>query len=524
VRMDVPIVSYLAGFTAEQPGGKREVEYEHGETVVIPDGQVVVSMQTVARALYERFRFCPTKREAINSNKDFTAFYRSVTRAFSRLTDRSVLAHHGPAVETGDKTSDAYGQRYSVNVPQLSSFPLGSETPPLSTAAESPIAPAGSYVDTFALRLEDGREVVDVPAMFDQLVREHTGQWSTFTEQAVKSTTASRDPTENFRTKESGVAGFSWQRRQAQPSTVGREDDQENSRHVTTGAYKSGHSTRGERAHIPCAIPFFVLEIDGETPQSCVEYARRITRWLKGIGVPLKSVTVTYTGNQSFHIRLPAGLFGKPIFRSTREATRTIRELYSMIEEKVGRPGSAHVDGALASPLHHIRAIGSVHEGLYSKEGTTRYCVGFTAEQVLRFPLGAIREFSARYDGYTLPRPGEASIHQGLHDLLTEACERAQATGEMDEDRSSSAGIFEEIYREGVEEGEEFAPGLIGRNLAARIVSLNLLQSGCSTQDAWLALREWNEKNSPPLGESPGDATGELRYVFERAQNEEAQL
>lgn len=525
VRMEIPSVSYLAGLTAQQPEGERVIEYDHGDTVTVPEGQIVVSVQKVARALYERFYWYPTRRADINSDQRFTLFYKGVVRALQRLTDTSVLDHHGPAIDTGDRKSDAYGQRYSVNIPNLFSLPLASTTPSLSTASKKPMPPAGSYVDTFVAEGSDGRAVVDVAAMFDELVREHTDQWKTFREQAVKSTTASKDEAENFRVGERGVDGFSWQRRQARESTVDRDDGQENSRHVTTGAYKEGHATSDDRSHLPCAIPFIVLEIDGETPQLCLEYARWIIRWLDSMDVPLESLTVTYTGNRSFHIRVPAGLFGKPVFRSTREATKTIRELYDMIEDEIDRLGGAHVDSALASPLHHIRAVGSVHEGLYSKESKTRYCVAFSGEELLHFSLGAIREFSARYDGYTLPRPGEAPYHEGLHDLLQEAHSRARASREEEDgSMTASRGIIDKIRLEGIDKGEEFYSGYVGRNLAARLLSLHLLQSGLSTQDAWLALQDWNEKNSPPLGEAPGDYTRELRYVFERAEEDAPHL
>jgi hypothetical protein len=526
--MEVAIVSYLAGLEREQPSGRRTIEYDHGETVEVASGEIVVSMQKVARALYQRFYFQPTPRGSTTADGDFHAFYRTVTNAFGRLANTPVLDHNGPAIETGDRTSDAYGQRYSVNIPAIAQLPLCSSTPPVLFQCQSQQPPAGSYderfVDGYSLELEDGTEVVDVAAMYDRLVATHTDQWSTFTEQAAKSTTASNDSRENFRTRETGVKGFDWQRRQARPSTVDRDDDKENSRHVTTGAFKPECSTDTERKHLPCTVPFVVLEIDGETPQLCLEYARRILRWLGSIDVPLESVTVTYTGNQSFHVRLPAGLFGKPIFRSSREATKTLRELYGLIEDKIDQLGGAHVDGALASPLHHIRAIGSVHEGRYAAENKTRYCVGFTGEEILTYPLNAIREFASRYDGYTLPRPGKAPLNGNLQDLLREACTLSQQVYETDDDRSTSRGIVDKIRREGVQEGEEFGDGMVGRNLAARLVSLHLLQSGCSDQDAWLALQDWNEKNSPPIGEAPGDYPTELRYVFEKAQEDAPRL
>lgn len=517
VRMEVAIVSYLAGLTAEQPDGECVIEYEHGETVTVDDGEIIVSMQKVARALYQRFYFYPTRRTDINADPAFTAFYRSVVRAFDRLSDTPILDHRGPAIDTGDKSSDAYGQRFRVNMPGLHSLPLGSSSPSLSL---SPMAPAGPYVDTFAVGLDDGTEVVDVPALFDRLVREHTGQWETFAEQAAKSTQASDDPSENFRVAERAVKGFQWQRRQARPSTV---EGGVNSRHVTTGAYKESRATSEDRAHLPCTIPFIVVEIDGETVALCLEYARRIVRWLASIDVPLDLVTVTYTGNTSFHIRLPAGLFGQPIFRSTRKAAKTIQRFYELVEGAVEDRDGAWIDGALSSPLHHIRAVGSVHEGLYSRSDKVRHCVGFTAPEILDYSLGAIRQYSVHYDGYTLPDPSNAPRHDGLVELLLEAHQRDEQTVEVRGERENR-GIMGRILETGVEEGEEFGPGLVGRNLAARLVSLHLLQSGLSHQDAWLKVQDWNEKNGPPIGEAPDDYTGELRYVFDRGADDAPHL
>jgi hypothetical protein len=527
VNVELPILSYLAGLQREQPDGERTLEYDHGEEITVAEDEIIVSMQKVARAIAQRFYYYPTPGGSTTADKRFSCFYRSVVNAFGKLTDTKYLDHNGPAIETGDQKSDAYGQRYSVNL-DLGSLDVGSAPPSIATAATpSSDSPADSYgkkfVSEYSEQGSSGRRLVDVPAMFDRLVMEHTEQWESFTEQASKSTTASESGDENFCAPERGVDGFDWQRRQAQPSTVERDDGKENSRHLTTGAYKPGHATHDQRSRLSCTVPFVVLEIDGETPQLCLEYARRILRWLDSIDVPVEEVTVTYTGNQSFHVRLPAGLFGKPIFRSTRVATRTIRELYRMIEDKIGKLGGAHVDGALASPLHHIRAIGSVHEGLYSK-GKTRHCVGFRGDELLERSLQAIRQYAVNYSGHTLPDPAEGDTHNQLHELLSEAHSRAQTPESGKEGYAESRGIIDRIRAEGVEKGEGFAPGLVGRNFATRLLSLHLLQSGMSSQDAWNEIKDWNRKNIPPIGEAPDDYASELRYVFEKAQEDAPHL
>jgi hypothetical protein len=521
VRLELAVLSYLAGLAAEQPEDERTIEYAHGDTVSLEGGEVIISMQKAARALYQRFYYSPTYNGSTTANDQFHAFYRTVTNVFKRLSDSPVLDHLGPAIDTGDRRSDAYGQRFRVNIPNLCNLPLGLPSPSLSLSRP---APASSYderfVDGYSMQLDDRTEIVDVPALFDALVWEHTGQWDTFTEQAAKSTQASECPADTFRTAERAVKGFDWQRRQARPSTV---EGGVNSRHVTTGAYKEGYAKHEERTHLPCAVPFIVLEIDGETAELCLSYTRKIVRWLESMAVPLDVVTVTYTGNTSFHIRLPAGLFGKPIFRSTRQGTKTIKRFYELVEESIDSGEGAWIDGALSSPLHHIRAIGSVHEGLYSRSGRERHCVGFTAEEILDYPLGAIQQYSIHYSGYTLPDPAKAPRHEGLVQLLLEAHNREKQTVEIQGNRRNR-GIIERILEDGVEKGKEFGPGLVGRNLAARLVSLHLLQSGLSHQDTWLAVTDWNEKNGPPLGEAPDDHTGELRYVFDRAAGDAPHL
>ena len=137
VRMEIAIVSYLAGLTAEQSEGRRTIEYAHGDTVTVGDGEIVVSMQKVARALYQRFFFSPTRRTDINSDPAFTSFYRSVVRAFDRLSDARLVDRLGPAIDTGDKSSDAYGQRFRVNIPGLRDHALGSRTPSMSLTPPS---------------------------------------------------------------------------------------------------------------------------------------------------------------------------------------------------------------------------------------------------------------------------------------------------------------------------------------------------------------------------------------------------
>lgn len=563
-RVELAVLSVMTDLARESLQGS-ELEYGDGERMRVDEWEFVTSIWTVARRIIERFWMLPTTPDTPHQSKEVQRLYKKVSRALDRLDGLEVdgkvlLARLGPARETGHKHRDAYGQRYTMagsalwerlqalprcappprsvsarsssarllpdsyyvdigirsplaeppSVEELRRAGARSLLPPLpksakaSSSAASPVGrllPDRTYVDI-------GTELVDVARIYDRLVPERCNLYKCFDEQLAKS--------RGFRSAERSVKGRAWQRRQAQRSRVLRSGG---SRHVSVGAWREGDAKRPGRRTLPCAVPYAIWEIDsrgkGTDVEGCHAYARAITERLLELGAPSEALTITYTGNESFHVRLPTGALGLPLYRSVKEAQCVLLRFLKAVAEPLDAPEGIELDASIASPLHLIRAMGSLHEKRHERTGEERYCVGFSAEEFLQMPLMALQAHAEVYSGgHTMKLPEQVDTVPRLKALHDRETERFDSAGEY----SGNRGIIARI-KEGVRPGEEFAEGYVGRNLAALLLSANLLSStDLTTQDAFQELKRWNEEKNPvPLGEHLGDERGELRGQFERA-------
>lgn len=259
-----------------------------------------------------------------------------------------------------------------------------------------------------------------------------------------------------------------------------------------------------------CIMPYLIAEIDARDALSSYTYATQLIVNLQRLGADLSQVIVSYSGNRSFHVRIPMGMVGNPIFASTHEATRITREFFSLITaELTGSEGPLFgvLDPNKFSPNQLIRAVGSIHEK------TGRYCVGFYGDEFLKTPLWKVEAYSDVYSPIKLPDPTEASLVPELVSALQLASEDSRDThGE----RAVNRGVIARILQ-GVEKSEEFAPGYAGRNFASLLLSTYLLQR-YPEEEAWKKLWDWNRKNAIPLGEHSSDDKNELLHQFERAK------
>jgi hypothetical protein len=310
------------------------------------------------------------------------------------------------------------------------------------------------------------------------------------------------------------VESLPWQNRMRRLS----KQAQRRTRHISVGAFRKHEAQskdRRVRNNRSMTMPYLIADIDTSGPKRSLEYVDLMLARLERLGADPADIIVSYTGGKGFHVRIPAGLVGNPIFRDATAASRVVRRFFELIFD--GREGAEGevmdvIDSAKFSPNTLIRSIGSVHEK------TGRWCVGFTGEEIRETPLWKIIELSKNTHQPIAPLsdPSEVQAAPELSAAMEVAGDQI-ADQETAGAGEQSRGIIERIETQGVSKGEEFAPGYVGRNYAALLLSLYYIQR-LPEKEAWERVYQWNRQNPTPLGEHPEDDKNELYYVFHRAK------
>lgn len=254
-------------------------------------------------------------------------------------------------------------------------------------------------------------------------------------------------------------------------------------------------------------LPWIRWDIDGEDPFDSYEIARRIEEQLEIEGVDTSEVLVAFTGGRGFHVMIPSGMLGNPVFETRREAEKTLRQLtLRTIDEEV--------DHALFNPYHLARCIGSQHPS------TGLYMQAMPLSELQRTPMIELMSSAREFTSFDLPDPREADPDWTLVSRLQHAKNGGFWMPPMDEVGGwdpENASIKDEILDridEGVSESEAWGTDLnidyIGRNRAAFEMSRHLLLEGID--QPLRHLQEWNRQNDPALSEN------ELKRTFSSAQ------
>ena len=316
----------------------------------------------------------------------------------------------------------------------------------------------------------------------------------------------------------------------------------EEPRYCTIGRWRECEVDRTDRKRCAVRVPWIVAEIDGKNEYGEKDrgvsdrLARRLLQRLEAFGVDLSDVVVSYSWNASIHIRIPDGAVGCPLYRSARDAERSIRAFFDQLCGEIGSsPGDADsvleadpelreaIDDACFRPGQLIRAIGSTHEA------TGRQTVGTTADTFMDKPAEFLWHLSEPQFEYSPPKkfplPRRARLIRGLSCLLeaskSEASEKLEemnvrqspsgmgSVGEVE--GSSPVGRVWGGVARGEAWGEDLDRAVCGRNWASLFVAHYFLHRCDTVLSAWGELSKWNRRNRPPLSRS------ELRCVFDSA-------
>jgi len=184
-------------------------------------------------------------------------------------------------------------------------------------------------------------------------------------------------------------------------------------RHMSVGAFRQEVQTMGVYDDSPCTVPWVVLEPEGGEAMAPIvdryRAAQDILRALGERGADLSKVVVSYSGNKSFHIRIPAGMVGTPVFESVETAETILRRFADRLTDH-------ELDANLFDPRHLIRCIGSVHEQ------TGRHVSAVHGDTFRQLSLEEMVASSEQHVPFALEDPYE--VESGpLRDTMHEACE-----------------------------------------------------------------------------------------------------
>lgn len=531
---DAAILAVLHARQVQYQGVTDDIPFEqYGQTFSVPQGEVdfISSLRSVTETVYRRIYCaastknlalpkCSTTKHSLHSYPNcptpditlcdirnwalngyirkvtFGAFYAKIRKRIGRgtfsLTD--YFADLGPAVTDEEivtgKGADRFGKRWTVWDKRL------------EEAAESPVSDDPSSV-VFGTVYEEETPYRGRLAVLRKLERMEAYRLGLH--RAFRSTEGTNGRSIFVED------GHDFQREAARNRIDGAAT-------IGIGRYHRNEVRDIDETLMPqrcLTMPWIVIDLDGKSTAENFWAARLIVQQLvEAFDVDANSVVVSYTGGKGFHVRIPAGAIGNPIYRGQRVARDVVRRFVSLILEPVMLPDSdakvlEFVDGGLLNPTAQVSVVGSQHRK------TGRRVVGLTGAEFVRLrnPRAAAFHIEAVADTpspFELPNPTSVRLAPRLFAAFKEAI--AQIEDEQQQGSTyESRGIIDAI-RDGVTEGESVAEGIDGRNDAANRFALYLLTNdGRSEREGWSELQEWNERNDPPL------PVRELRQAFESA-------
>jgi|GEM_PF-3179508 len=279
------------------------------------------------------------------------------------------------------------------------------------------------------------------------------------------------------------------------------------------------------RGHLSCAMqttaslhrghvffPWIIFDIDSDTFHDRdgvdivgLEEPFRITRdILKGLlllGVPLKEIYVAYTGKSGFHIHLPSGLLGNPIFLNDEKAKKVLTAFASIIT-------SHDVDPNLFAANH-----------LYCETGTKRKATGlykrhYKANKFLEMSLQAIVESSLKRSRARIVDPRNATPNDALTSVFQRSINslwKPYPRIPVKTDSKGASPIVKEALK-GCRESQEWYAGKKGRNSLLYTIAVDAAnRMGLSKAQILEHLRLVNDRCTPPVDEQ------ELMTIYKSA-------
>jgi hypothetical protein len=269
------------------------------------------------------------------------------------------------------------------------------------------------------------------------------------------------------------------------------------SRFTSIGAIQSSDIGKEDP---PVLIPWVVIDIDRQDPFDSHSAMMDALYHLEERGVDMNAVQVVCTGGKGYHIRIPSGLFGNPVFQSSTQARKILLKLFEIMIP-------IDVDGAVASPSQLIRIVGGKRNGIIQAQSFKAIDViedGISHEQMVG---ECLIHKSSDIDDPTLVKADPELVEWMImaNDLAQlSALPEFNRGRELGEGELPMSSIVNSVLN-GVEESQEWHPQrdgkvYMGRNLAMFIAACHFIKDeNLNDNQRWAELQRVNQLNTPPL-------------------------
>jgi len=470
----------LSGFVfhAQQQAGSKTISYNTGEVIETADDVFIASMQTIIEDLYVRwFGKSPQENE-----KGFARFYEKSKKAIQRLVEKGYLAKLG---YVNEKFLGTKGTFWSFSETKMQDLFVGCDVIPTHKFSIS----ATQEVD---LDQEEYINVVDLlsSAFVDKNHETHTHvEIST----GIGEYGADRGRYMDYK---------DWSNLIANGTSAPSGD-----RHMSVGALVESEIENKETASY--FIPHFIFDVDGDDPFDSYNTTNRVVDFfVDEMNISEEDIIVAYTGGDGFHVMIPSGAAGNPVFANYSKASGMLLRFKRLYLQE-------NVDANLFDPRHLVRMIGSVHQ----KSGL--YKTAYTAADFRSKSIYKIIEDSVQYRRFSIPDPTKVEVSEDFVLALMYCADSMDRifVPKFSEIKVRERGAGSEVVQralQGVErrgvwyssDDKEYT----GRNFAMFIAACHLIKKNDGNEySAFSDLKEVNLKNNPPLSER------ELRICFESA-------
>lgn len=281
------------------------------------------------------------------------------------------------------------------------------------------------------------------------------------------------------------------------------------SRHASVGSF-----SKRKQDNLRHTIPNIILDFDAPDTVDAFDDCRRAVESLNYYRRNGDPFFVCFTGNRGFHIHIPSGLVGNPVFYGNYTDSESY--VWASIKDACDETG---IDKSLLNPSHMYRLTGSVHE----KSG--RYKTPFTFDEFMSLSLEDIMKQSTEHKPFDIGDPFDTSPNPELVNKLVNKDVGIPSFDETPELGEGEAVIT--TIKRGVSEGEQWGAKFshVGRNKAAFVYACYLIRKyGMgSLKSVESDLVEWNKLNDPPLNtnEIGNCFASAMRAVRRNKNNEE---
>jgi hypothetical protein len=429
-RIECAILARLLYEEKDRDTSERDVEFQGAGDYTKPKGTFILSMERVARDLWQRWFHQDGECET------FDRFYNRLRMAVGRLEDDGWVRRDG---HPHDKR--CFGYVWSFEGTFLAG---ASEELPQCEYTGARLLHSGAAPDEEVYGAGEGLvNVVDVIG-------------EAFVADNPKVFTQGETVTSLTRRGRGGYGDiYAWSRQVAKTGASGP-------RFTSIGAWRPDEEGRADKAQV---VPWITFDIDRDDLQEAYEVTRRIVNRIDALGGDLKKIHVSFSGKKGFHIRIPSGMAGAPVFANSGEAERILRVFCEEVADD-------DVDLSTCDPRQNIRLIGSKRENGF-------HVVAWSAKRFSRKDMN-------------LPR-----------DTTRKASMPSFSEAKKSADSPYSSGVMRRAM-EGCEEGtvwwDKGDKIHRGRSKLLFMASCDLLRE-YSEHEAWAELKEVNEKCSPPMRE-----------------------